>query len=223
MDVTETIFRYKVADYNKLELYGFQREENLYTYQTILPSSSFLLNVQITNQGKITTQVIDPTINEPYTLHLVDRAVGAFVGKIKSEYEEVLSDISENCFTKKVFQSEQAQAIISYCLEKYGDELEFLWKKFDDNAIIRRKDNKKWYFLIAVISRRKLGLDSDEKVEIIDLRMKLEDIEAKVDGKKYFGGYHMNKKSWVTICLDGTLPTKVIYQLIDDSYKLAIK
>lgn len=223
MDIIETIFRYKVADFNKLVSYGFQKEDDIYTYKTTLPSSDFLMTVQITKQGKITTLVIDPAINEPYTLHLVDRAVGAFVGKIKSEYEEVLNDISNRCFTKKVFQSSQAQEIIKYCLEKYGDELEFLWEKFDDNAIIRRKDNKKWYLLMLVVSRRKLGFDSDERVEIIDLRMKLEDIEAKVDGKKFFGGYHMNKKSWVTICLDNTVSLEDIFSLIDDSYKLAIK
>jgi len=223
MDIIETIFRYKVADFNKLETYGFEKENDVYTYKTTLPSSGFLMTIKITKQGKITTLVIDQAINEPYTLHLVDRAVGAFVGKIKSEYEEVLNDISNKCFTKKVFQSEQAQAITSYCLEKYGDELEFLWKKFDDNAIIRRQDNKKWYLLMIIVSRRKLGFDSDEKVEIIDLRMKLEDIETKVDGKNYFGGYHMNKKSWITICLDDTLPTETIFSLIDDSYKLANK
>ena len=32
--------------------------------------------------------------------------------------------------------------IIKYVRESYGDELEFLWKKFPDNAVWRRKDNK---------------------------------------------------------------------------------
>lgn len=60
-------------------------------------------------------------------------------------------------------------------------------------------------------------------IEILDLRMKPEDIETIVDNKKYFPGYHMNKKHWITICLDGTLPVEEIYVHLDESYHLAKK
>ncbi|MBF1202590.1 MAG: MmcQ/YjbR family DNA-binding protein, partial [Fusobacterium periodonticum] len=33
--------------------------------------------------------------------------------------------------------------------------------------------------------------------------------------------YHMNKKHWCTICLDGTVELEKIYNLIDISYELA--
>jgi predicted DNA-binding protein (MmcQ/YjbR family) len=33
-------------------------------------------------------------------------------------------------------------------------------------------------------------------------------------------GYHMNKKNWNTIIIDGTLSTKQLKQFIDDSYDL---
>ena len=33
----------------------------------------------------------------------------------------------------------------------------------------------------------------------------------------------MNKKYWLTICLDGTVPFKEIKLLIDESYQLALK
>lgn len=33
-------------------------------------------------------------------------------------------------------------------------------------------------------------------------------------------GYHMNKKHWNTIIVDGHLPTKLIQEFIDDSYML---
>lgn len=36
-------------------------------------------------------------------------------------------------------------------------------------------------------------------------------------------GYHMNKKHWNTIVVDGTVPKKLLLQMIDDSYKLAGK
>lgn len=36
-------------------------------------------------------------------------------------------------------------------------------------------------------------------------------------------GYHMNKKHWNTIYLDGTIPDKEVYSWIDHSYDLVMK
>ncbi len=44
-----------------------------------------------------------------------------------------------------------------------------------------------------------------------------------VDNHKYFPGYHMNKKHWYTICLDGSVEPVELYQRLDLSYKLAKK
>ena len=35
-------------------------------------------------------------------------------------------------------------------------------------------------------------------------------------------GYHMNKKHWNTVILDGSLPEKLIRGLVDDSYDLVV-
>ena len=36
-------------------------------------------------------------------------------------------------------------------------------------------------------------------------------------------GYHMNKKHWNTLYMDGSLPEKLVYELIDHSYDLVVK
>ena len=36
-------------------------------------------------------------------------------------------------------------------------------------------------------------------------------------------GYHMNKKHWNTIVVDGTVPKKLLKEMIDDSYTLVNK
>ena len=35
-------------------------------------------------------------------------------------------------------------------------------------------------------------------------------------------GYHMNKRLWNTIIADGSIPVKIIKQMIDDSYRLVV-
>ena len=36
-------------------------------------------------------------------------------------------------------------------------------------------------------------------------------------------GYHMSKTHWNTVMLDGTVPEKLLYKWIDDSYDLIVK
>lgn len=36
-------------------------------------------------------------------------------------------------------------------------------------------------------------------------------------------GWHMNKKHWNTIVLDGSLPGKLVREMIDHSYELVVK
>jgi len=61
----------------------------------------------------------------------------------------------------------------------------------------------------------------DKIIEVINLHNSEEEIKKLIDCKKYFPAYHMNKKHWCTICLDGTVELKEIYKLIDISYELA--
>jgi predicted DNA-binding protein (MmcQ/YjbR family) len=36
-------------------------------------------------------------------------------------------------------------------------------------------------------------------------------------------GYHMNKKHWNTLTLDGSIPEKQVLDMVDDSYDLVVK
>ena len=35
-------------------------------------------------------------------------------------------------------------------------------------------------------------------------------------------GYHMNKKHWITVAMDGELPDKLVFQWVDNSYNLVV-
>lgn len=154
---------------------------------------------------------------------ILKKALGEFVGKVRNEYEKIINEIIKRCTNTEAFKNSQTKQVIEYIREKYGDELEFLWEKFDDNAIWRNKQNKKWYGLLCKISANKIGINSEEIIEIIDLRYQKEETRNIVDFKGIFPGYHMNKKSWITIKLDDAVETEKIYELIDNSFELSIK
>ena len=137
------------------------------------------------------------------------------------ENKKLEAKISEQCFESDIFKTRQANDLIEYIREKYNDELEFLWQKFSGNAIVRRKDNLKWYAAFLTVSKQKFGFEDSSSVEIIDLRT--ENIDQIVDNKTIFPGYHMNKKHWITIILDGSVSLDFIKNKIDLSYELANK
>ena len=221
--ITKEILKNKVVNFNKLAGFGFVKDGQEYFYKTNLMDNQFLLTVIIDMAGNLKTKVEDVATNDEYTLFLLEGVTGAFVGKVKAEYEDVIINIANSCYECEIFKTTQAKQIIEYVKTKYGDELEFLWKDSPNTAIVRRKETKKWYILLFCESKSKLGVDSHELVEILNLHMKTEEIEKVIDYNKYYPGYHMNKKHWVSICLDGTLTWAELQSRIDDSYKLAKK
>lgn len=217
----DAYFKRKKVNIQKLIAFGFAPKDDAFEYEQGILNGQFKLKVIADKAGYVRARVYDSEPGDEYTLYKADGAVGAFVGRVRSDAESALIEISEKCFDMDVFKTKQARLIIEYARKTYGDELEYLWAKFPDNAIWRRKDNKKWYGAILTVSRRKLGLDSDEVVEIIDFRLEKGEIDSVIDQKRYFPGWHMNKKSWCTVILDGSVDIQEIYNHIDKSYQLA--
>jgi len=221
--MTEVVFKYRKPNINKLLSFGFVAIGNRFEYKTDFLDHQMELLVIVHPDGCVETKVTDIESEGEYTLHLVIGASGAFVGRVRATYESIVENIANVCFEPDVFKAPQTKAVANYVSEKYGDEVEHLWTKSPTNAIVRRKDTRKWYVAILTLSRRKLGIDSDELVEIIDLRMEPEKVESVVDYSRYFPGFHMNKKHWITICMDGSVSIDEIFDRIDQSYKLALK
>ncbi len=219
---SEQIFKNRKPDFAALTEYGFCRQGEEYRYEAEL-SSGLRLSVSVSPQGEITDRIVDPASGEEYTLHLVEGAAGSFVGEVKEEYERILLEIAECCFIKHPYHFEQTAAVLDYAQKKYQTEPEFLWEKYDNYAVLRRTDTEKWYAVIMVIPKSKLGFQEKDMVEIIDLRAEPAEIPKMIDKENYFPGWHMNKKSWYTVILDGTLSDEELFSRIDQSYHLAIK
>ena len=216
-------FQSRKPDFEKLRACGFQESEAGFSFQTELLDGQFTLTVKISRAGEVRTELVEKDFGEAYTLHLVEEAGGSFVAKVREEYSRALSAIAEHCFEPNVFSSRQTNALIAHAREKYGTEPEYLWEKFPDNAVLRRGDNGKWYGAILTTGRKSLGLEGEEKIEILDIRCDPVALPLIVDGKRVFPGWHMNKKHWITVLLDGTLAFDEVCELLEESWQLAGK
>ena len=217
------IFKYKSVNFDKLKEFGFEERAKVFVFVKDILNGDFSLEICVDGTGNVTSQVFDKGSGEEYGLYLLPEAEGKFVGQVREEVRCALQEICDKCFENDVFKSRQAKTILNFVDKNYGDKLEFLWEKFPDVAILRRKDNKKWYAVLFVLSKSKLKANSDEIVDIIDLRIKPEELPRLVNDKNIFEGYHMNKKHWISLCLDGSIQTKKILNFVENSYKLAKK
>ena len=214
-------FKNKLLNVEKVLQHGFTRDGEIFIRRDKIVND-FTAEIIIDAGGNVTTKIFD-TDGEIYTLHLVEDASGSFVGSVKDAHEKLLSEIAANCFDEQIFSGEQALKLVELIREKFSDAPEFLWEKFPNYAVFRRRDNRKWYAVIMVVPRNKLQLSGANEIEILNLRVAPEELNNLVDGEKYFRGWHMNKKSWLTLRLDGALSFEEIFSRVEQSYRLAAR
>ncbi|AYE38313.1 hypothetical protein D1B17_06565 [Companilactobacillus zhachilii] len=214
-------FKNSKVNFGKLTKFGFIKHDNEYIYQVPIVNQQFQMTVVVNQKGQLDTKVVDVETKTEYVLHLQPNLTGKFVKRVANEYQAVLDEIKANCFDSDIFKTPQSKKVIAHVTSTFGDNLEFLWKNFPQYAIWRRNDTKKWYALLLNVPKSKLGLDSDEIVTVMDFHGQPDEIVKLVDNQKYFTGYHMNKHSWYTIILDGSVNNQEIFERLQVSYGLA--
>lgn len=215
----EDVFKTKKLIPERLLEYGFIKQDARMVYTTDIMNGMFRLEVYTDGSDIHDTMLFDTDTGDTYEVYKTS-SQGSFTGKVRSAVEEVLRDIAERCCTDSVFKGSQTERIIEHVRNTYKDELEFLWPKFPDNAIWRKKTNGKWYGLIMTVRGYKLGLDTEKKLEIMDLRMDPSKKDNILSKKGCFPAWHMNKNSWYTIILNDSMTDKDIYKSIRESYDL---
>ncbi|MCX6353094.1 MAG: MmcQ/YjbR family DNA-binding protein [Bacteroidetes bacterium] len=100
------------------------------------------------------------------------------------------------------------EEITEYCLAKSGAEESFPFGEMD----LVVKVGNKIFTIIDLHPPYTMNLKCNpERVE--ELRAENPDIQP---------GYHMNKKHWNTLNLEGSLSQKMIFEMIDHSYDLIV-
>lgn len=97
----------------------------------------------------------------------------------------------------------------NYCIEKPGTTEEF---PFGEETLVFKVLGK-MFALTDVDDFGGVNLKCDPE--------KAEELREKYDGIK--PGYHMNKKHWNTVSMDGSVNDKLVFELIDHSYDLVVK
>jgi len=216
----ESMFRYKVPDRALLLADGFAASGGVYTKGVPILQNQFTVQLTVTDAGAVDFQVFEAETREEYVLVKVPSASGGFVGCVREACEGVLADVADRCFRTELRKAEQAKRITTFLEEHYEVKPEFLWERYPNYAVFRIPENGKWFAAIMSVDRGKLGLPGQGSVEIIDLKDRPERIAQHLEDPRFLKGYHMNKRHWYTVCLDGQIPDAELQSLIHASYTL---
>lgn len=96
----------------------------------------------------------------------------------------------------------------NFCLSRKGATEDF---PFDENTIVFKVMGK-MFALTDVNDFSSINLKVDPQMGI-ELRERYSSVQE---------GYHMNKKHWITVLMDGELPDRLVLQWVDNSYNLVV-
>lgn len=108
----------------------------------------------------------------------------------------------------------------AYITETYGVSAEYPWLRYPTYAVFRHKCNQKWSAVVMDIPRSKLGLNSEEKVSIMNVKCDFILIGSLLEQKGFYPAYHMNKANWISVALDGSAEDETIKWLLDMSFDI---
>ena len=110
------------------------------------------------------------------------------------------------------------QELFDWGQQQYGTEPEYPWH--DRNAVLRRKDNDKWYGGVLEVSGEKLGFTGDDIVDVLNVKSDPMLIGSLRGQDGYFPAYHMNKEKWISVLLGKAELDDSIKDLLALSYAL---
>ena len=110
------------------------------------------------------------------------------------------------------------QTFITHCLTTYNTTPDYPFDEDFETAVLRHADNRKWYAIVMRVSRRKFGFDSDEIIDVVNLKLPLEMFGSFDASDGVYPAYHMNKRHWISVLLPDA-PEDIVHFLTNVSFE----
>ena len=110
------------------------------------------------------------------------------------------------------------QEFLSYGLNTYGTVPDYPFDENFETAVLRHADTRKWYAIVMRVSRRKFWFDSDEIIDVVNLKLPTEMFGSFGAADGVYPAYHMNKLHWISVLLPDA-PKDIIQFLVNVSFE----
>lgn len=219
MSIESKILDGYVLNTEKLLAYGFKPEGDKLVFQKHLSEDD--MDIILSYDGSIAGMIIDRSLGEEYTLFRVEDQSGYSAG-IRRKFVDLIADVREKCSENFERKNEQTKRLEEYIITEYGSMPERLWADYPTFRIFRKVGKEKWFALIGSVARNKIDRvsETEEPVDFLNVKADPEKISELLSVKGFFAAYHMNKKHWLTIVLDGTVADETVHEMIAKSHDL---
>ena len=214
------IFKAYQFNSKKAKEYGFVENQGVWTHSSNILQGDFLMLVTV-EDGVLGFQVYDQETGDLYPQVHMASMRGTFVGSVREACLEVLYEIRKSCFDVQDFIYPQTKRIMTRVQEKYENQLEYLWEKSPDTAILRHENNQKWYAILMRIPWDRLDKGREGLVEAVNL--KHDQVADLLSQNGIYPAFHMNKRYWISLPLDDTLTDEKVLELFERSWFLTSK
>ena len=110
------------------------------------------------------------------------------------------------------------QELFQYCMDTYGTSPDYPFDEDFETAALRHAGNRKWYAIVMRVSRRKFGFESDEVIDVVNLKLPTEMFGSFGADDGIYPAYHMNKLHWISVLLPDA-PADTLSFLVHASFE----
>lgn len=114
------------------------------------------------------------------------------------------------------------QQLFDFVEKEFSVSPDYPFDKDFETAVFRHKSNKKWFALFMKVPKSKLNGNSNEKVDVLNIKCDPLLKQPMLQNKGFYVAYHMNKVHWISIILE-EVSIKDISAYIEISYNLTKK
>ena len=105
-------------------------------------------------------------------------------------------------------------------LDRYGVRADYPFEEDFETGVFRHENSGKWFALAMNIPERKLGINGDMQIEVVNFKCAPEVIESLAEIEPgIYRAYHMNKTHWLSVSL-GECDNDTVSWLLGISYDL---
>jgi len=221
VSIEDKIFKRAEININSLAEYGFERSKGFWTLERLFMNGDFKAVITVDINGHISGNVYEIATEDEY-LPLRVESMDGFATEVRNAYMEILKDIKEKCCRENVFIFPQANRLADEIYKKYGDKPVFPWDDFS-GGVFKNPANGKWYAIVMDIDIRKVDKKLTGNVEVVNIKLDPDKIKDLHKEKGFYPAYHMNKKNWISILLNDTVPDGLLFDLLDESHTFTLK
>ena len=102
----------------------------------------------------------------------------------------------------------------------YGATPEYLWRSAPNYAVFRHSENRKWFGIVMDVPAARLGLEGEGVIDILNVKVDPADALVLRLADGILPAYHMNKKNWISVVLEGGIPNDMLLGLLEMSFQL---